>query len=104
MQSKASSVKEYLAGLPADRRQSIEMVRKTILANLDSDYEEGMQYGVIGYYVPHRVFPAGYHCDPKQGLPFAALASPARVKMYHPSSLGTVRVGTLMFGGRLLAV
>jgi hypothetical protein len=34
-----------------------------------------MQYGMIGYYVPHRVYPAGYHCDPKQPLPFAALAS-----------------------------
>jgi hypothetical protein len=34
-----------------------------------------MQYGMIGYSVPHRVFPAGYHCDPKQPLPFAALAS-----------------------------
>ncbi|HWE00898.1 MAG TPA: DUF1801 domain-containing protein [Tepidisphaeraceae bacterium] len=43
--------------------------------NLDADYEEGMQYGMIGYYVPHRVFSAGYHCDPRQPLPFAALAS-----------------------------
>jgi hypothetical protein len=75
MQSKASTVKEYLASLPEDRRQAIETVRKIILKNLDKDYEEGMQYGMIGYYVPHRVFPAGYHCDPKQPLPFAALAS-----------------------------
>ena len=34
-----------------------------------------MQYGMIGYYVPQKLFPAGYHCDPKQPLPFAALAS-----------------------------
>jgi hypothetical protein len=46
-----------------------------ILANLDSDYEEGMQYGMISYYVPHRVFPPGYHCAPDQPLPFAGLAS-----------------------------
>src|SRR3954471_4659686 len=75
MQSKAATVAEYLASLPDDRRKAIETVRAVILANLDKDYEEGMQYGMIGYYVPHRVFPAGYHCDPKQGLPFAALAS-----------------------------
>jgi hypothetical protein len=75
MQSKALSVPEYLAGLPADRRAAIETVRKVILANLDRDYEEGVQYGMIGYYVPHRVFPAGYHCDPKQPLNFACLAS-----------------------------
>jgi hypothetical protein len=75
MQSKATTVSEYLASLPPDRRAAIEAVRKVILANLDSDYEEGMQYGMIGYYVPHRVYPAGYHCDAKQPLPFAALAS-----------------------------
>jgi hypothetical protein len=75
MQSKASTVGDYLAGLPDDRRLAIEAVRQIILANLDADYEEGMQYGMIGYYVPHRVFPPGYHCDPKQPLPFAALAS-----------------------------
>jgi len=75
MQSKARTVAEYLASLPTDRRAAIEAVRKVILRNLDADYEEGMQYGMIGYYVPHRVFPPGYHCSPDQPLPFAALAS-----------------------------
>lgn len=75
MQSKAATVKDYLASLPEDRRRAIDAVRAVIRKNLDKDYEEGMQYGMIGYYVPHRVFPAGYHCDPKQPLPFAALAS-----------------------------
>jgi len=75
MQSKATTVSDYLASLPDDRRKAIETVRDTILANLDKDYEEGMQYGMIGYYIPHRIYPAGYHADPKQGLPFAALAS-----------------------------
>lgn len=75
MQSKATTVKQYLAGLPPDRRAAISAVREVILKNLDKDYEEGMQYGMIGYYVPHRVFPAGYHCDPAKPLPFACLAS-----------------------------
>lgn len=75
MQSKAATVADYLAELPDDRRRAIAAVRKVILDNLDADYEEGMQYGMIGYYVPHRVYPAGYHCDPKLPLPFAALAS-----------------------------
>jgi Domain of unknown function (DU1801) len=75
MQSKATTVAEYLASLPEERRKVVEAVRKVIRANLDKQYEEGMQYGMIGYYVPHKVFPAGYHCDPKQPLPFAALAS-----------------------------
>ena len=75
MQSKATTVAAYLASLPPDRRAAISAVRAVILKNLDKGYEEGMQYGGIGYYVPHRVFPAGYHCDPKQPLPFAGLAS-----------------------------
>src|SRR5262245_40497926 len=75
MQSKATTVEQYLAELPEDRRTVIEAVRKVILKNLDKDYEEGMQYGMIGYYVPHRIWPAGYHCDPKQPLCYAGLAS-----------------------------
>ena len=75
MQSKAKTVKEYLASLPEDRRKVISAVRKVILKNLDKDYEEGMQYGAIGYYVPHRLYPHGYHCDPKIPLPFAGLGS-----------------------------
>jgi hypothetical protein len=75
MQSKATTVEQYLSELTGERRQAIEAVRKVILENLDKDYEEGIQYGMIGYYVPHRVYPAGYHCDPKTALPFAGLAS-----------------------------
>ncbi len=75
VQSKAVTVEQYLAELPPDRRAAIQAVREVILANLDKDYEEGMQYGMIGYSVPHRVFPAGYHCDPTKPLPFAGLAS-----------------------------
>src|SRR6516225_12362837 len=75
MQSKATTVQQYLSELRDDRRAAVEAVRQVILKNLDKDYAEGIQYGMIGYYVPHRVYPAGYHCDPKQPLPFAALAS-----------------------------
>ncbi len=75
MQSKATTVAQYLDSLPPDRRAAIETVRQTVLANVDDKVEEGMQYGMIGFYVPHRVFPAGYHCDPKQPLPYIALAS-----------------------------
>ena len=75
MQSKATTVQQYLKELPADRRSAIEGVRKLILKNLDPVFEEGMQYGMIGYYVPHSVYPSGYHCDPRQPLPFICLAS-----------------------------
>lgn len=75
MQSKATTVEQYLSELPEDRRKALEAVRQVILQNLDKDFEEGIQYGMIGYYVPHRVYPAGYHRDSKQPLPFAHLAS-----------------------------
>lgn len=75
MPSAARTVADYLASLPDDRREAIEAVRNVILAHLDEGYAEGMQYGMIGYYVPHSVYPPGYHCDPAQPLPFAALAS-----------------------------
>ncbi len=75
MKSKATSVKDYLASLPEDRRAGIEAVREVILKNLDKDYEEGMMWGLIGYAVPHRVWPLGYHCDPTKPLMMCALAS-----------------------------
>lgn len=75
MQSKATTIEQYLSELPEERRAAIATVRHVILKNLGKDYEEGMQYGMIGYYVPHRIYPAGYHTDPKQPLPFASLAS-----------------------------
>lgn len=75
MQSKAATVAEYLASLPEDRRSALQAVRKVILDNLDKQYAEGMSYGMIGYAVPHSVYPPGYHCNPAQPLPFAGLAS-----------------------------
>lgn len=75
MQSKATSVDQYLKEIPADRRNDINAIRGVLKTHLPEGYEEIMQYGMIGYVVPHRLFPAGYHCDPKQPLCFAGLAS-----------------------------
>ena len=75
MQSQAKTVAEYLDSLPEDRRAAISKVRAVIRKNLPKGYAEQMQYGMIGYVVPHSLYPAGYHCDPKQPVPFAALAS-----------------------------
>jgi hypothetical protein len=75
MQSKAVTVAQYLAELPPDRRAALEAVRKVMQKNMDKGYEEGMGYGMIEWSVPHSIYPAGYHCDPKQPLPFAGMAS-----------------------------
>ena len=73
--TKAKTVNEYLAGLPADRQAALNKVREVILANLPKGYEERIQYGMISYVVPHSLYPAGYHCDPEQALTLASLGS-----------------------------
>lgn len=70
-----TSVAAYLAALPEDRRAALTKVRAVIKKNLPKGYEEGIQYGMIGYYVPHSIYPAGYHANPKEPLPFVHLAS-----------------------------
>lgn len=75
MQSSAKTVQEYLKELPADRRKAINAVRSVILANLPKGYEERMSYGMIGYVVPHSLYPKGYPCNPKVPLPFVNLGS-----------------------------
>lgn len=75
VKSNATSVRAYLEELPPDRRAAIERVRNVILNSLDPVYEEGIQYGMIGYYVPHSFYPPGYHANPQEPLPFVSLAS-----------------------------
>jgi len=78
MQSELKNVEDYLASLSEDRRIALAAIRGAILEGIDGRFEEGMQYGMIGYYLPHSEYPKGYHCDPKQPLPFASLASQKR--------------------------
>ncbi|MCC6433948.1 MAG: DUF1801 domain-containing protein [Acidimicrobiales bacterium] len=73
--SSAATVDQYLAELPEDRRALIGAIRDVVNANLPDGYQEAMQYGMIGWSVPHDLYPAGYHTDPSQPLPLAALAS-----------------------------
>src|ERR1035437_9712168 len=75
MTSQAKTVDEYLKALPGDRPAAISVVRDVIQANLPKGFEERMNYGMIGYVVPHSLYPAGYHCDPKLPLPLACLGS-----------------------------
>jgi len=75
MQYKANSVDDYINQLPDERKGSITKLRKTILENLPKGFEETISYGMIGYVVPHSIYPEGYHCDPKLPLPLMNLAS-----------------------------
>ena len=75
MAAKPSTVKAYLDSLPEERRKALAKVRAAVNKGLPKGYKEGIQYGMIGWSVPHKIYPAGYHCDPKQPVPFAGLAS-----------------------------
>jgi len=84
MQSKAKSVDEYIAELPEERREVMQKLREVVLENIPEGFSEGMGYGMMGYTVPHALYPAGYHCDPKQPLPFAGMASQKNaISFYH---------------------
>lgn len=84
MTSQAKSPEEYLSNVPEERLPALEKLRKVILDNLPKGFEEGMSYGMIGYYVPHSIYPNGYHCDTKLPLPFMSFASQKNsINFYH---------------------
>ncbi|CAM4111108.1 DUF1801 domain-containing protein [Gillisia limnaea] len=84
MTSKANSPEEYVQELPEERKAIIQKLRKIILDNLPDGFEETMSYGMIGYVIPHSVYPKGHHCTPKLPLPFINIASQKNfVALYH---------------------
>lgn len=84
MQSKATTPDAYMAELPADRKGPMTELRNTILKNLPKGFAEEMGYGMLGYVVPHSLYPPGYHCNPRQPLPFMGLASQKNfIAFYH---------------------
>lgn len=84
MQSKATSVTDYLNEIPEERKAAFTKLRNTIIENLPKGFQEGMEYGMMGYSVPHSIYPNGYHCNPKDPLPFAGLASQKNfIAFYH---------------------
>ncbi|MGB3006493.1 MAG: DUF1801 domain-containing protein [Chitinophagaceae bacterium] len=84
MQSKATTPEAYIAEMPIDRQAAFKKLRAIIKKNLPKGFKESMAYGMIGYCVPHSKYPAGYHCDPKQPLPFMSIASQKNfIAVYH---------------------
>ena len=84
MTSAAKTPKEYIASLPEDRKAAMIELQKVILKNIPKGFHEEMSYGMIGYVVPHSIYPAGYHCTPKLPLPFMNIASQKNfIAVYH---------------------
>ena len=89
MQSKAKTPAEYISELPEERKQPLLKLRETILENLPKGFQEEMSYGMIGYVVPHSLYPAGYHVNPELPLPFINIASQKNfIALYHMGIYG----------------
>lgn len=81
---KADTVEEYIENVPEDRKNPIIAIRKSILKNIPEGFQETISYNMIGYVVPHTLYPAGYHCTPKLPLPFMNIASQKNfIAVYH---------------------
>lgn len=84
MQTQATTPDEYIEKLSDDRKEVIQKFRDTIKKALPKGFKEVISYGMLGYVVPHSIYPSGYHCDPKQPLPFMGLASQKNhIGFYH---------------------
>ena len=75
MRSTVTSVDQYIKELAPDRQAAIMQLRNEILKTLPKGFKEEMSYGMIGYVVPHSLYPKGYHCAPALPLPFMNIAS-----------------------------
>lgn len=84
MTSTAATPKEYIDSLPEDRIKAMTELQNVIKKNLPKGFEETMQYGMLSYVVPHKLYPAGYHCKPTDALPFLSIASQKNfIAVYH---------------------
>jgi uncharacterized protein YdhG (YjbR/CyaY superfamily) len=84
MQYTTTTTEQYIAAIPEDRKAAMQELRNVILKNIPKGFSEEMNYGHIGYVVPHSIYPAGYHCDPKAPLPFLGIASQKNfIAIYH---------------------
>ena len=78
------TVQDYCNHVPVHQADAFFKLRETIKTNLPDGFEECMNYGMLGYVIPHSLYPAGYHCDPKLPLPFMWLAYQKNsINFYH---------------------
>ncbi|MGO3706412.1 MAG: DUF1801 domain-containing protein [Mesonia hippocampi] len=84
MKYDATSPENYINKTPEERHEALQKLRETIKNHLPKGFQEGMQYNMISYYIPHSLYPDGYHCNPKEPLPFISFASQKNsINLYH---------------------
>jgi hypothetical protein len=90
MKSTATTPDEYIASLKEDRQAIITSIRNVLLKKLPKGFKEGIGYGMLSYSVPHSMYPNGYHCDPKQPLPFISIGSTKNhISLHHLGLYGS---------------
>lgn len=84
MKHEATTIEDYINNLADDRKEAISRLMQLLREKLPQGFEENISYGMPSFVVPHSLYPAGYHCDPKQALPFISLASQKNhIAIYH---------------------
>jgi hypothetical protein len=84
MTSTATTVEAYLRNLPEDRQEAVGKIITSLNKSLPKGFEASMQYGMVTFVVPHKTYPSGYHCNPKDALPFISVASQKNfIALYH---------------------
>ena len=84
MKATGTTVAEILASVPEDRLEAFNTLHNVIVQNLPKGFEPAISYGGLGYVVPHKLYPDGYHCKPIEPLPFAGIASQKNsINLYH---------------------
>ena len=78
------TVSDYIDNVQEERKSVFLQVLEAVRKGIPSDFEECISYGMIGFVVPHSLYPKGYHCDPKLALPFISIANQKNlINLYH---------------------
>src|SRR5690606_15881628 len=84
MKIQGKTVEEILSHVPEERAEAFHRLHEVIVKNLPKGFEPATSYGGLGYVIPHSIYPAGYHCNPNEPLPFAGIASQKQsINFYH---------------------
>ncbi len=84
MDNNTTTVTTYINGISEARKPFFNKLRQVVLDNLPNGFEECINYNMIGYVVPFKTYPDGYHCKPELPLPFLHIASQKNfIALYH---------------------
>ncbi len=79
-----NAVEDYFQNVPLERQQALREIWHLLETHLPEGFEPTIQYNMPSFVVPHQIYPAGYHCNPKDALPFISVASQKNfISLYH---------------------